>query len=248
MFSFWDYPSVIGLFSFFSFVSFMLGCFFYSGILIYSSYWYHPNNISSLGFSGMNSFLLSVRTSNVRHISGISGLLMSLFFFTFIYVFGIFSPWCYPLGVHTVMITGISFSMWFMGVFCNILAEDFMYASHFCLPGDGLGLSAVMSDIEIISKFLQWITVSLRLSLNMIVGTFMIIGVFNLIGLSENFLCSFFWKEMSVMNFFNLFIIWGIGVGAFIYELMIMSLQIFLYMFLWQFYLKDSSCYRMSMN
>ncbi len=103
----------------------------------------------------VDRFLIRTRERNVRHISGIRGLLTRLLFFTFIYVFGIFSPWCYPLGVHTVMITGISFGIWFIGVFCNILAEDFVYARHFCLPGDGLGLRAAISDIEIIRKFLQ---------------------------------------------------------------------------------------------
>ncbi len=195
IFSFWDYPRVMGVFSFFGFVRFILGCFFYVGVLVYSNYWYHPNNLSSWRFSVINIFLKGTRVRNVRHISGTRGLLIRLFFFTFIYVFGIFSPWCYPLGVHTVIITGISFRVWFMGVFCNVLAEDFIYARHFCLPGDGLGLRAVISDIEIIRKFLQWITVRLRLSLNIIVGTFIIIGVFNFIGVRESFLCSFFWKK-----------------------------------------------------
>uniref|UniRef100_A0AB39CCE3 ATP synthase F0 subunit 6 n=1 Tax=Thyasira tokunagai TaxID=3055801 RepID=A0AB39CCE3_9BIVA len=217
-------------------------------MLTYSFYWYSSNNFSAWMNKISMNFLKSVYESNVRHVVGIGGLLICLFFFTFVYVFGIFSPWCYPLGVHTVMITGISFSMWTMGVLCNILGEDFMYLGHFCLPGDGLGLSGIMSDIEIISKFLQWITVSLRLSLNMIVGTFMIIGVFNLIGMTESLVWFVFWKKMSMLSIGGVLLSWGFGIGAFVYELMIMALQVFLYLFLWQFYLKDSSCHCLSVG
>nr|BAV25172.1 ATP synthase Fo subunit 6 [Conchocele cf. bisecta HPD1644] len=202
IFSFWDYPVGMGYIL-------SLMCLLSSAIFIFmvgmTNFWYSSVNISSMLGAVSKKFSAEVNQSQVQSISGTNGVVVGLFFFTFIYVFGIFSPWCYPLGVHTVMITGVSLSMWITGILCNMLGEDIIYVGHFCLPSESLGLSGVMSDVELISKFLQWITVSLRLSLNMIVGTFMITGVFNFVGVSESIFCFTFLSGMSVISYMKIF-------------------------------------------
>lgn len=239
IFSFWDYPvGLWGLRTYF----YIIGSFFYLRVILYLLHWYTPTNFDSVIRGRVGLFVKRVRKGGVKHILGVRGVLISLVFFTAMYVFGIFSPWAYPLGVHTVFITGISFRVWLIGVFCGAVIEDFLYFGHFCLPGDGLNLRGLISDIEIIRKFLQWITIRLRLRLNIIVGTFIIIGVFSLIGGIEKILWFRFWKKISIFPFLKLIFACFLGGFALIYEVIIIRLQIFLYFFLWQFYLKDNFC------
>ncbi len=59
----------------------------------------------------------------------------------------------------------------------------------------------------------------------------------------------FFLEKIRLIGVLNVIVIWGVGFVAFVYEIIIISLQIFLYIvFVGQFYLKDSSCYRIIIN
>lgn len=237
IFSFWDYPSDLGG------MVIILGRFFFIFVLRSVGYWYSPTSFLSIIFKVREKLRETVFHRGVRRIIGANRMVVRLLFFTFIYVFGIFSPWCYPLGVHTVIITGISLAMWLTGVMRNILGENIIYMSHFCLSRERLGLRGVISDIELVRKFLQWITVRLRLRLNIIVGTFIITGVFRFVGFREVLVCYRIFRGISVLVVLKIIILWAFGLFAFLYELGIITLQVFLYIFLWVFYLKDRAVY-----
>jgi len=114
-------------------------------------------------------------------------LFVGLFFFISISNFlGLF-PYIFTPSRHLIISIGLCLPFWFSLIFKNIFVNTFKFFTHLVPLGTPLILAPFIVLIERVSLIIRPVTLSVRLSANIIAGHLLIVLLRSLIQLSINF-------------------------------------------------------------
>lgn len=145
--------------------------------------------LSTLFLKSLGKFFFSLKSKNFNKIS------LAMIFVTFlsILVFNIFSVFSFnfPMTSQFSVVIFISLSTWFRFFIYNFVSNWKGFISHFIPEGTPIYLTFILFVIEVISRIIRPITLSVRLVANILAGHLLIILLSKLVFLANPIFLSY---------------------------------------------------------
>nr|UJH93346.1 ATP synthase F0 subunit 6 [Chamelea striatula] len=137
-------------------------------LFFFMSYWYSPNYLEAMLMSVIEEF--SIILSPLKGTSGITHVLSSLLITLMVMNVGGVFPYSYPLMSHFVASASFAFPFWFVTLALNFNPNFRLFMLAGIRQGGVLFPTGMAMVSEFVSMFARPLTLTCRLSMNIIVG------------------------------------------------------------------------------